>query len=29
MIGIPKKIDIDVQLPLVEDSNFHPYWSKK
>ena len=29
MIGIPKKIDVDVQLPLVEDSNFHPYWSKK
>ena len=28
MIGIPKKIDLNVQLPLVEDSNFHPYWSK-
>ena len=29
MLGIPKKIDVDVQLPFVEDSNFHPYWSKK
>ena len=29
VVGIPKKIDVDVQLPLVEDSNFHPYWSKK
>ena len=24
MLGIPKKIDVDVQLPLVEDSNYHP-----
>ena len=28
MLGIPKKIDLNVQLPLVGDSNFHPYWSK-
>ena len=29
MLGIPNKVDVNVQLPLVEDSNFHPYWSNK
>ena len=28
MLCIPKKINVNVQLPLVEDSNFHPLWSK-
>lgn len=29
MLGISKNVDIDVQLPLVKDSNFHPIWSQK
>ena len=28
MLGIPNKIDLNVQLTLVEDSNFHPLWRK-